>query len=76
MRRPSGTRPRPLQATWCAARPVTSSPAMRTEPWRGASRPMMDFTVVDLPMPLRPISVTTSRSRTSKLMPNSAWLAP
>jgi hypothetical protein len=43
---------------------------------RGASKPINVFTVVDLPMPLRPISVTTSPSLTCSEMPNSAWLAP
>ena len=36
----------------------------------------MAFTVVVLPMPLRPIRVTTSPASTASSMPNSAWLAP
>ena len=39
-------------------------------------RPMIERIVVDLPMPLRPISVTNSPSPTARSMPNSAWLAP
>ncbi len=38
--------------------------------------PMIDLTVVVLPMPLRPISVTHSPGCTARLTPNSTWLAP
>ena len=38
--------------------------------------PMIERTVVVLPMPLRPISVTTSPRCTSKAMWNSTWLWP
>src|SRR5436305_14575834 len=38
--------------------------------------PMIDFSVVVLPAPLRPSSVTTSPARTSKLTPWSTWDSP
>ena len=47
-----------------------------TMPRRAGSRPMMARTVVVLPMPLRPIRVTTSPASMPSSMPNSAWLAP
>src|SRR5436190_17063867 len=38
--------------------------------------PMIDFSVVVLPAPLRPSSVTTSPLRTSKVTPWSTWDSP
>src|SRR5262245_1254613 len=38
--------------------------------------PMIDFSVVVLPAPLRPSSVTTSPAKTSKLAPWSTWDSP
>src|SRR5215510_5484263 len=38
--------------------------------------PMIDFRVVVLPAPLRPSSVTTSPTKTSKLAPWSTWDSP
>src|ERR1700681_4610670 len=38
--------------------------------------PMIDFSVVVLPAPLRPSSVTTSPSRTSKFTPCRMWDSP
>src|SRR5262245_19927757 len=38
--------------------------------------PMIDFSVVVLPAPLRPSSVTTSPARTSKVAPWSTWDSP
>src|SRR5262249_28061301 len=38
--------------------------------------PMIDFSVVVLPAPLRPSSVTTSPALTSKLMPCRMWDSP
>src|SRR5438034_11677861 len=37
---------------------------------------MIDFSVVVLPAPLRPSSVTTSPTKTSKLAPWSTWDSP
>src|SRR4051794_33536550 len=45
-------------------------------PSRCGTSPMMDFIVVVLPAPLRPSSVTTSPSRTSKSTPCRMWLSP
>ncbi len=66
----------PARATWCDGWPVRSVPPSVTEPRRGAMMPITLFTVVDLPMPLRPMSVATSPSCTSMLMPKRAWLGP
>jgi hypothetical protein len=44
----------------------------RTEPERAGVSPMIERIVVVLPMPLRPISATTSPSATSSSTPNSA----
>src|SRR5690606_35372331 len=38
--------------------------------------PMMDFSVVVLPAPLRPSNVTTSLGFTTKLTPCRTWLSP
>ena len=38
--------------------------------------PMIDFSVVVLPAPLRPSSVTTSPSKTSKVTPCRMWDSP
>ncbi len=40
------------------------------------ARPMIERTVVVLPMPLRPMSVTISPDATASDMPNSTWLRP
>src|SRR3954471_9902986 len=45
-------------------------------PSRRGTSPMIDFSVVVLPAPLRPSSVTTSPSRTSKSTPCRMWLSP
>src|SRR5882724_4987569 len=47
----------------------SSFPSKRTEPSRRATMPRIDLSVVVLPAPLRPRSVTTSPSATSKSMP-------
>src|SRR5690606_16831191 len=44
-------------------------PSKRTEPLRRSTMPMIARSVVVLPAPLRPSSVTTSPSRTWKSMP-------
>ncbi len=54
----------------------TRAPSNSTTPPCAGSRPMMAFTVVVLPMPFRPIKVTTSPASTASSMPNRAWLAP
>ena len=45
-------------------------------PEAARTRPEMVRSVVDLPAPLAPISVTIFPSGTSRLMPRSAWMPP
>ena len=59
-----------------AGRRMSSLPSKRTEPVRWPTMPMIDFSVVVLPAPLRPSSVTTSPGSTSKLTPCSTWDSP
>src|SRR6478609_9403995 len=47
-----------------------------TEPVRLPMMPMIDFSVVVLPAPLRPSRVTTSPAFTSKLIPCRMWDSP
>jgi hypothetical protein len=49
--------------------PASSRPSKRTEPRRRSTMPMIAFSVVVLPTPLRPSSVTTSPGCTSKVTP-------
>ena len=53
-----------------------SSPASRIEPVRGGVRPEIERSVVDLPAPLEPISVTHSPSSTVSETLLSAWMLP
>ena len=53
-----------------------SWPSSRMRPPRAALSPLIAFSVVDLPAPLEPISVTISPLRTSRLTPFSAWIEP
>src|SRR5688500_8305874 len=55
---------------------IVSAPLKRTEPWRLPRIPMMARMVEVLPAPLRPSSVTTSPSLTSKFMPCRTWDSP
>jgi hypothetical protein len=43
---------------------------------RGGLSPLIERSVVDLPAPFAPISVTISPSRTSSEIPFSAWIGP
>ena len=45
-------------------------------PERGRVMPMIERTVVVLPMPLRPSRLTTCDAGTSSEMPNRTWLRP
>src|ERR1700739_2092362 len=54
----------------------SSLPLKTTDPLVLSSRPMMDFNVVVLPAPLRPIRQTISPLATSMLMSCSTWLEP
>ena len=60
----------------CAGLCVMSSPWKRIVPARGWLRPLIERSVVDLPAPFEPISVTISPSFTSSEMPLSAWIVP
>ena len=69
MRRPSGQSAMPcftISDAWTRAR---SLPPKWMLPSRGRSSPATVFSVVDLPAPFAPISVTTSPSSTEKEMP-------
>ena len=48
----------------------------RMAPARAGVSPMIERTVVVLPMPLRPISVTISPGAIASDTPNSTWLSP
>ena len=53
-----------------------SSPAKPDRAVRGGVSPEIERSVVDLPAPLEPISVTISPSSTVSEMPLSAWMLP
>ena len=58
------------------ARSLISSPLKRIVPSRGGVSPEIERSVVDLPAPLEPISVTISPSSTVSEMPLSASMLP
>ncbi len=60
----------------CAWKCVMSVPAKRMLPARGATMPLIVRSVVVLPAPFEPISVTISPSCTSSEMPLSASMRP
>ena len=66
MPRSSGQKAMPVRAIASEDMPTSSRPSKRTEPRRCSTMPMIDFSVVVLPTPLRPRSVTTSPGCTSK----------
>src|SRR2546421_2423595 len=59
----------PQRAITFEESPTSSRPSKRTEPLRWPTMPMIDLSVVVLPAPLRPSSVTTSPARTSNAAP-------
>ena len=59
----------PMDTTLLAGTPAMFFPLNSTWPLRGLSSPATVFSVVDLPAPFAPISVTISPSLTSKEMP-------
>ena len=69
MPRSSGQMAIPQRAIASEGRPTVSRPSKRTEPLRCSTMPMIAFSVVVLPTPLRPNSVTTSPARTLKVTP-------
>src|SRR6478609_11609081 len=76
MPRSSGQNARPSRAIRSELERIVSLFSNRTEPWRLPTIPMIDLSVVVLPAPLRPSSVTTSPGRTSKLTPCRMWDSP
>src|SRR5215472_11909382 len=76
MPRSSGQNASPSLAMRFEESEIVSVPSKRTEPSRRATIPITDFSVVVLPAPLRPSSVTTSPTRTSKLTPCSTCDSP
>jgi hypothetical protein len=60
----------------CGGVSAISWPSKRTEPFRGGVRPEIERSVVDLPAPFDPISVTISPSSTSIETPFSAAMLP
>ena len=75
-RRPSGDCAMPIFTISCAGVDVMSLPWKVIVPRRGRLRPLIDRSVVDLPAPFAPISVTISPAPTLIEMPLSASIAP
>jgi hypothetical protein len=73
---PSGDCEIPSRTTSCGAVSLISSPANRMEPCAGGVSPEMERSVVDLPAPFEPISVTISPSSTVIDTPLSASMFP
>src|ERR1700754_2597478 len=74
--RPSGDCEMPLPTISCGGNSEISSPLSLIEPVRGGVRPEIERSVVDLPAPLEPISVTHSPSSTVSETPLSAGVLP
>ena len=74
--RPSGDWEIPFFTIACGAWSVMSRPWKRIEPSRGWLSPLIDRSVVDLPAPFAPMSVTISPSAISSEMPLSASILP
>ena len=74
--RPSGDCEIPIFTTLCGGSFVMSLPWKRMLPSRGWLSPLIERSVVDLPAPFAPISVTISPWRTSSVTPLIAWMAP
>ena len=72
MRRPSGTSAMPERATVSGARPRMESPRSFTSPACTGQRPMIAWSVVDLPAPFGPIRPTISPSSISRDSPRTA----
>src|SRR3954462_8940211 len=74
--RSSGQKATPMRAIRSEEDRMISCPLKRIEPVRLPIIPITDFSVVVLPAPLRPSSVTTSPAFTLKLMPCRMWDSP
>ena len=66
----------PLVTIWSAGTAVMSSPAKVIVPATAGVSPQMARSVVDLPAPFDPMSVTTSPSPTVRDTPARASIAP
>jgi hypothetical protein len=66
----------PILTIVCGSADVMSAPRNVILPRRGRLSPLIERSVVDLPAPLAPISVTISPSRTSSEIPLRASIAP
>ncbi len=69
MPRSSGHHAMPRSAMRFEDSAIVSAPSKAMEPSRRGTAPMIDLSVVVLPAPLRPSSVTTSPGATSKSTP-------
>src|SRR4051812_12717977 len=76
MPRSSGQNATPIRAIRSEEAREISWPSNRIEPERLPMMPITDFSVVVLPAPLRPSSVTTSPAFTLKLTPCRMWDSP
>ena len=76
MPRSSGQNATPSRAILSDDARLMSWPSKRIVPVRLPMMPITDFSVVVLPAPLRPSSVTTSPACTLKLMPCRMWDSP
>src|SRR6185295_5076403 len=74
--RPSGTSATPRRAMRSGDMRSVRAPRKEMLPLNGLVRPMIERTVVVLPMPFRPRSVTTSPWFICISIPKSTWLAP
>ena len=74
--RPSGAWEIPSWTMSCGGVSPISLASNRIEPSRGGVRPEIERSVVDLPAPFEPISVTISPSSTTIEMPLSASMLP
>ena len=76
MRRPSGDWQMPFATTSWAGVPSRRWPSNQISPSRGRRSPLIVLSVVDLPAPFEPISVTISPSSIVIEMPLRAWILP
>jgi hypothetical protein len=66
----------PLRTISCGGVSAISSPLNLIDPVRGFVSPEIDRSVVDLPAPFAPMSVTISPSSTVREIPLRAWMLP
>ena len=74
--RPSGDCDTPSRTMSCGGVSPISRSSSRIEPSRGGVRPEIERSVVDLPAPFDPISVTISPSKMCSEIPLSASIEP